>query len=469
MSEDFWRLVEEYQQLGFDPIRWVPTCSNEVDNHILECSLKGIKRTNIKLTPSWFDTFYYMDGKIPELTRRVYNFDNPLVEKEVEIRRALSIFRIHTVLAYNSALLSGAIQNFFKNFRSRVFIRKNIMALTTHREAQFALLDYIELHRGDKVGYTSANNSVTQITDPTRKPESEIHSNIALTAGMEYLNLLGCTSGFKLFPVYDAPTEEMLDKIRTNLDAFTSRYNIGMEDYSSIKIGNLFFGTTAIANTVKELPTRYDQVEEGMQIIISNKMGALPALSLYTLTQMDNNNITKFERNGISLDILDAAKDDTIKNLSEPHFSLGKIISKYCPDFGMAYDKHMHITAVHPVMTDGFFAIVKLAKLTNSHIVISELPMKYEEIAKFATRELLIENSTAASNGCHLIVASNDVARLVVDDLRRHNFEPTIIGYFSKKEKPAVTTEKDIVQYIASKSKLARLNTLVQTEGHHLH
>ncbi|MGC1932032.1 MAG: hypothetical protein WA667_23925, partial [Candidatus Nitrosopolaris sp.] len=152
MSENFWRLVEEYQQLGFDPLRWIPTCSNEVDNNTLHYSLKDVKRTNIKLTPSWFDTFYYMDGKIPELTRRVYNFDNPVIEKEVEIKRALSIFRIHTVLGYNSALLSRAVQKFFKSFHSRVFIRKNTMALTTHREAQFALLDYIELHRGDKVG-----------------------------------------------------------------------------------------------------------------------------------------------------------------------------------------------------------------------------------------------------------------------------------------------------------------------------
>jgi selenophosphate synthase len=465
MSENFWRLVEEYQQLGFDPLRWIPTCSNEVDNYILQDALKEVKRSSIKLTPSWFDTFYYTEGKIPELTRRVYNFENPVIEKEVEIKRALSIFRIHTVLGDDQALLSAAVQKFFNSFHSKVCIRKNTMALTTRREAQFALLDYIELHRGDKVGYTSANNSVTQITDPTQRPESEIHSNIALTAGMENLNLLGCTLGFKLFPVYDAPTEQMLDKIRTNLDAFTSRYNIAMEDYSSIKIGNLFFGTTAIANTVKELPTRYDQVEEGMQIILSNKMGAMPALSLYMLTQMDHNNIVKFEQNGISLDVLSVAKDETIKSLSEPHFSLGKVISKYCPDFGMPYDKHTNITAVHPVTTEGFFAIGKLAELTNSHIVINELPMKYEEIGKFATKELLIENATASSNGCHLVVATKDVASLVVDDLRKHNFEPTIIGFFAKKERPAVTTEKDITQYIASKSKLARLNSLAQTEA----
>ncbi len=158
----------------------------------------------------------------------------------------------------------------------------------------------------------------------------------------------------------------MLDNIRKNLDAFTSRYNLAMEDYSSVKIGKLFFGSTAIANTLKELPTRYDQVEEGMQIIISNKFGAIPPVSLYMLTEMDNSNIVKFEQNNILLNTLSSAKDEAIKSLSEPRFTLGKIISKYCPDFGIAFDKHTHITAVHPVASDGIFAIGKLADLTNS-------------------------------------------------------------------------------------------------------
>jgi selenophosphate synthase len=466
LVENFWELVQEYRQLGFDPLRWIPTCSNEVESHIMQSSLKEIRRSTIKVMPSWFDAFHYMDGKIPELTRRVYNFNNPIIEKEVEIKRALSIFRIHIDIADDSVSLSEALQKFLKSFHSKVAVKKITMALTTHPEAQFALLDYIELHRGSIVGYTSANNSATQITDPTQNPDSEIHSNIALTAAMENLNLLGCTSGFKVFPVYDAPNEEMLDKIRKNLDAYTSRYNLSMEDYSSLKIGKLFFGATAIANTLKELPTRYDQVEDGMQIIISNKLGSLPAVSLYMLTKMDHNNITKFEQNNILLSVLSAIKDELIKNLSEPNFSLGKIISKYCPDFNATFDKYSHITAVHPVATDGIFAIGKLAELTNSRIVINELPMKYEEIAKFATKEFLIENATASSNGCHLIVATKDVTSSLIEDLRKHGFEPMIIGLITKKEdRPIVVIEKDFKQYIASKAKLTRLNSLIQTES----
>ena len=79
------------------------------------------------------------------------------------------------------------------------------------------------------------------------------------------------------------------------------------------------------------------------------------------------------------------------------------------------------------------FAIPKLAELTNFNIVINDLPIKYDELAKFATREFLIENATASSNGCHMLVTTKELADVVLDDLRKHHFEPTIIGFFAKK------------------------------------
>ncbi|MFZ0696068.1 MAG: SelD-related putative sulfur metabolism protein, partial [Nitrososphaeraceae archaeon] len=400
------------------------------------------------------------DGKTPELTRRVYyNLDNPIIEKEAEIKRALLMFRIHTEIGSDSVFLSEIIRRFLKSFHFKVISKKIVMSMTINRKSQFALLDYIRISRGDKVGYTSANNSTTQIIDPTLSPESEIHSNIALTTAMENLNLLGCTSAFRVFPIYDAPTESLLDTIRKNLDAFTSHYNLAMDDYSSVKVGSLFFGATAVANTLKEQPIRYEQVEEGMQIIISNKLGAMPAMSVYTLAKMDES-ISKLESNNISIDFLTDAKDEVLKSLSEPRFSLGKVISKYCPDFGTPYEKHTHIAAVYPVMTDGIYAVAKFARLVNARIVINNLPMKYDEIARFATKELLVENATAASTGCHMIIATKNVADLIMGDLQKHNFEPSVIGFIGKKESPGLTIDADIDKYVASKSKLAKLNFL---------
>jgi selenophosphate synthase len=461
LSDNFWEHINLYRKLGFDPLRWIPTCSNELDLHTMKGALAEIKHTGIKVFPYWFDTFYHIDGKIPDLTRRVYSLANPVVDKQVELKRALAVFRIHTGAGEYTPLLLEAWQNFFKVFSFKVSVSNLSAVFTEHKDAQFGMFDYIHLHRGNKIGYMPAVTSVTQITDVTKAPDAEIHSNIAMTSSIELLNLLGCgiSSSFKLFPIYDAPSEEMLDKIRSNLDTFTSRYNLVMEDYSSLKIGKLFYGTSAMADTTKDLPTKYDQIEEGMEIIITNKFSGLPAVSLYTLGRMDSENINKFEHNGMSFANVTQAKDEAIKNLAEPHFALGKIIAKYCPDFETTFDRQAHVTAVFPVGARGVFALGTLAEIANAQLMINALPIRNEEIAKFATKEFLVENATASLNGCHVIVATKDVANLIMEDLKKHNFAPERIGYVAKKGSASVEffAGIDVNQFVASKAKLARL------------
>jgi selenophosphate synthase len=383
------------------------------------------------------------------------------MDKEVELKRALAVFRIHTASGEHAPSLSKVLENFLKIFSSKVLVTNSSAVLTEHKTAEFGMFDYIQLHRGDKVGYMPAVTSVTQVTDVTKSPDAEIHSNIAMTSAIELLNLLGCSvkssPTSKLFPIYDAPTEELLDKIRSNLDAFTSRYNIVLEDYSSLKLGKLFYGTSAVSTTTKDLPTRYDQIEEGMEIIITNKFGGLSAVGLYTLACMEPENITKYEQKGIEFADITHAKDEALKNLSEPHFALGKIIAKYCPDFGTQYDKQTHIAAVYPVGSKGVFALRQLAEIANIELAINQTPIKDEEIARFATNEFLIENATASLNGCHVLIAAKDIANLIVEDLRKHNFAPERIGFIQKKGSWSVKFDPDIAQYVASKARIAEL------------
>lgn len=461
MSENFWENIELYRNLGFDPVRWIPSCSNEIDSHVLKYALAEMKHTRIKISPFWFDSFYHIDGKIPELTRRVYSLANPVMDKEVELKRALAVFRIHTGSGEDAPSLSKVLENFFRIFSSKVQVTNASAVLTEHKTAEFGMFDYIQLHRGDKVGYMPAVTSVTQVTDLTKPPDSEIHSNIAMTSAIELLNLLGCnvksSPTSKLFPIYDAPTEDLLDKIRSNLDAFTSRYNIVLEDYSSLKLGKLFYGTSAVSTTTKDLPTRYDQIEEGMEIIITNKFGGLSAVGLYTLACMEPENITKYEKKGIQFANLTHAKDEALKNLSEPHFALGKIIAKYCPDFGTQYDKQTHIAAVYPVGSQGVFALRQLAEVANIELTINQFPLRDEEIAKFATNEFLVEDTTTSLNGCHVLIAGKDIANLIMEDLRKHNFAPERIGFVQKRGSWAVKFDSDIGQYVASKARIAWL------------
>jgi selenophosphate synthase len=233
-----------------------------------------------------------------------------------------------------------------------------------------------------------------------------------------------------------------------------------MEDYNSLKTNRLFYGTTAMATTMKELPTRYDQVEEGMEIFVTNKFGGLPALSLYTLAQTNSDNIVKYETGGVSFESVTRARDEAIKNLSEPHFALGKIIAKYSPDYGSPYDKNSHITAVYPVGSMGVLSLRSLAELTNSHLTIDNIPMRSEEISKFATKEYLVENATASLNGCHLLVVTKDVAGMMIEEFEKHNFSPERIGLVSKKGAGYVTfsAQAKVQEYVASKVKLDRLS-----------
>jgi selenophosphate synthase len=461
LSDNFWENINSYRNLGFDPVRWIPSCSNEVDTNILKGALAEVKHSRIKLSPFWFDSYYHIDGKIPELTRRVYSLANPVMDKEVELKRALAVFRIHTGSGEHVSLLSKTLENFLKIFNSKVLVTNASAVLTEHKAAEFGMFDYIQLHRGDKVGYMPAVTSVTQATDVTKPPDADIHSNIAMTSAIERLNLLGCSikssPSSKLFPIYDAPSEEMLDKIRSNLDAFTSRYNLALEDYSSLKLGKLFYGTSAVATTTKDLPTRYDQIDEGMEVMITNKFGGYSSLGLYTLACMESENIAKYEQKGIQFANVTRAKDEVLKNLSEPHFALGKVMAKYCPDFGAQYDKQTHITAVYPVGSQGVFALRALAEVANVQLMINELPLRDEETARFVTEEFLIENATASLNGCHVIVAAKDVANLIMEDLRKHNFTPERIGFVEKKGSWSVRFASDINQFVASRPKIARL------------
>ncbi len=460
LTEEFWQKIEEYRKLGFDPLRWVATGSNEIDNWTLNHAVKEMKRSSIKLDTNWYDAFHYADGKAPDLTRRVFSIRDPAVENEVELKHALAMFRVHKEIENDPSLFTGILNNFFRNFRCKVAISKTTFAVTEHRDAQFALLDYIGLHRGDKVGFTAADNATAHVIDPTLEPDSELHTDIPMTRCIDHLNLIGCTSGFNLYPIYDSPHEYTLDTIGKNLDAYTSRYNLKMDDYSSLKMGKLFFGATGIANTFKELPTNYDQIEETMQIIITNPLGSLMALSLFVIAQIDEKIISKLETKGVNKQDLVSAKDECMKNLSEPHFSLGKIVSKYCPNFGESLQKNDNIIAVHPLGSDGILGLWKLARVSNCHLVVNDIPMMFEEIARLASSEALVTNPTAAMNGCHTIVATKDITNTVLDELRKHNFRATVIGFVTRKGEPNVTFGNNVKEHFAANIGLSILNKI---------
>jgi selenophosphate synthase len=314
-------------------------------------------------------------------------------------------------------------------------------------KAEFALLDFLDLHRGEKVGYTVVNSSSLKIIDPTQNPESDTNTAISLASPLEYLALMGCTSGFRIVPIYDAPNEDMINCIQNGHSAFSSRHNIPIDDYSSLNIRKLFLGGTAFANTEKSIPARYDLVKEGMVIILTEKFGSLCPLNVRIVEKIYPG-LNGF--NNLNGNFGPSISNDILKSLGRPRLSLGKIVAKYSPDFGNKFDIDSNIIAVHPVLTDGIISLLHLARLSNCHLLIKNIPMEYEQLARSVTNEQIVSNSTSSVNGCHLIVAGNGLADDIVVELRKHNFDPMIIGNVVDQGKSSVTISNQILNYVAA-------------------
>jgi selenophosphate synthase len=318
---------------------------------------------------------------------------------------------------------------------------------TSDPKSEFALLDYIDLHRGERIGYTVFNTGCIKVIDPTQNPDSDIAVAMSLAPALENLALIGCTFGFRIIPVYDAPSEEMVNSIQTSHDTFGSKYDIQVDDYSSLNTGKLFLGGTVYAHTEKELPVRYDLITSGMVILLTDKFGSLCPLNTHTIRNLD----PTFRGTSNPDEPIDYGVNDILKSLGHPRFSLSKIVGKYSPQFGNQFDTHANIIAVHPVGSDGVLALLYLSWLSNSHLIVNDIPMKYEELSKQATNECIISNSTCAGNGCHLIVASNEVANHVLEDLQRHSYDPMIIGRVANKNGPKVTISNKLTEFVAAK------------------
>lgn len=455
MNTDFWDNIYKYKEYGFEPLSWLSTFSNEIDPDLLESSLNKIKGTNWKIIPEWFDWFYKSERKNPEVTRRIYNLSDLYVQQsETGIKKALAIIQLNKEIVDNQEKRLNLLSNIINSIKSKC-ITKKISVINTSSKKQFALLDFVETRRGNKVGYIIANNYITQVTDVLSSPESDLHCKITVAGVIENLNLLGCIDEFKIFPIYDAPKEEMLDVTRQNLDSITLSNNIYMEDYSSLKIGNLFFGATATATTYKEIPTRYTEIEEEMNVIITDKFGSIIPLSLFLLTKINEENISVFEKHGIAISKLENEKNNIINNLSHPRFELGKLINKYCPAFEGKFDKASHITAVFPILTQGILAIKKIVDYIDHEIIIDKIPIKHKEMSSYAVKEYLVQHSTSSFNGCHLIIASRECTDSIIQDLKKIHLEPEVIGTVGKKGKPLLNIKDiEIDKYILRRSKI---------------
>jgi selenophosphate synthase len=411
---------------------------------VLSILSEELKRNNLKISPSYYSYFHYPEKKFIEIIRRLYRSNEEVKAEDLKTKKAISIMKWDKNTVYDNNLLIKKIKKISERLKTKVEIEKiSIIPTNSIEDFQFTLFDHIKTQRGNRSGYTVVTASNTQGTDVSQDIESPIHMEISLTESINLLNLLGSSADTRLFPIYDAPNDDLLDKIRKNIDNFTVKYNYSFEDYSSLKLNSLFFGTTATGNTHKELPNRFDLVKEDTQIIITDKLGLLACLSLYIITTINENLFEKLNKNGIQETKLKELKDLAIRNLTEPKTSLGKTITKFLPDFETEFDLQSHIVVTYPVSKNGISSFYEISKLTNSELIIDSVPLIDKDIANFVSKEFLISNSTASTPNTNMILVSKELSSTVIDELNKNKFNPRVIGRVGKMGTPGITFNKN--------------------------
>ena len=427
--------------MGFDPLRWLPDCSNELNYEKFDAIVEEFKnRNNLRIVPNHYSYFQYPEKKDAEIIRRVYKIDEEFRHEDLKTKKAISILKYDKNIVSDDNLIINEIKKISSPFDTKIEVDKvSIIPTNSEKNFHFILFDHIKTQRGNKTGYTIVTNSNTQATDVTQPVESPIHMEISFTESISLLNLLGCSKDIKLYPIYDAPTDELLDDIRRNMDSFTAKYNYTFEDYSSLKLGGLFFGTTAVGNTHKELPNRYDLIEQDMQIIATDSLGLLACLGLYVITNLDNMIFEKMNKYGIDRERVNRLKDLALKSLTEPKASIGKIVSKYLPDFENQFDLQSNILVTHPISKNGIASFVELSKLINSQIIVDHVPYIDNDIKNFVSKEHLISNVSASTPDTNMILVSKDFATTIMEELSKHKFNPAIVGRIGKLGKAGVS------------------------------
>jgi selenophosphate synthase len=160
---------------------------------------------------------------------------------------------------------------------------------------------------------------------------------------------------------------------------------------------------------------------------------------LYTITTLNEKLFEKLNKYGIQENELSQLKELAIKNLTEPKSSLGKIITKFLPDFENEFDFQSHILVTYPISKNGISSLYEISKLINSELIINDIPLIDKDIANFVSKEYLISNPTASTPNTNIILVSKELSSTVIDELNKNKFNSKVIGKIGKMGTPRIT------------------------------
>lgn len=465
--EEFWDRVARYKQLGMDPLKWIAGCAVKVDlTSVVYPALRQIRpelaRIGVKVSPRADADVFPSGENGAEFHRRIYNLGEPRVDPE-DLRRlnpdrGISLVQVHQRSADKPGPFAETLLRLYRQMepaKPHFTVGKGHSILTPFPQAQFALFDFIKEGKGRPDGYTVANNDTIQVIDPTLDPASREQACVAVSNSLNDLLTLATSEELELHPVVDAPTPEMKAQILKNMETFAREHDMEFVQTPQPETGKLIMGATVVGKIHKEPPVTPRGVEAGMEIVVSRPFGDLAPINVYLSCLADEEYLKKLEAESISLEEARKAKEDVVRTMTRPNIAIGHILNRYCPPFGGKFSPDEHVSGTGDLSGPGVYIFKEFAELAKSDVRLTDLPLKYPKYVEFATREFIMDNGTAGTNGAVAAIGRPHLIGAIVGEMRKAGYDPRIIGKVVGPGTGLVHAPKVLEKYMASRKLLA--------------
>ncbi len=466
LFKEFAERVEYYRGLGVNPFSLATGCAVKVDLvDVLYPALKSIRSElevlGLTIAPRRDADVFPGDPGSLRVLRDIYDVGEPSVDV-VKLRafspsRAIVLAQVHQSLASGPEPFREVVGRFYSRVAEavggKIVVGKGHSIVSAHAKSQFFLVDYVGYEGGE--GLLAANNDTIQVIDPAEDPGSPRQAAVAIANSLNDLFTVGAWRNIRVYPVYDAPSEELKGRIRVNMESYVEKLGGSFMETAQPSTGSLLMGATVFAELRGKPPFFYDRVEPGMELLVTRPFGELAIINVYMLAMLDREIAGELEsQTGVSVEGLLELKNTVVDLMAKPNVKIARIIEGRLPRAGEDFNPREHIAVTTDVTGPGIYVIKELAELSNVSVRIDDIPLISPILSEFATRNFIIPNATAGTNGAIVILASKQVIEGVEEELRGEGESPVKVGVVVSRGEAKVKAPQKLRKYVAAKSYL---------------
>jgi len=463
--------IKRYDDLGINLFELPLGCSVKVDlDSVVYPTLDVLKP---RLRNQGFEVSSRKDAEIIEakenfeVYRKFYklgkNTDvNPEEIAKISPTVCTVVIQAYQRYASKSETFKALIEPVYKKISEsgvKVKLGKGHSIITTFQDESTAIFDFIVTKGKNTNKFLAINNDTINIVDPTLSPEDPRQVSGALSNALNDLFVVGVHEEIQIAPLIGAPNEQVKEKILKEVEKFSQRYNFKVINVPQLFSKKIILGATVFGITDKQPPLREDLVRPRMNIVVSRPFGELAPITAFVSSLLDNAVAHDLEEEGITLSDLKKAKDEAVNLISSPNIEVAKVVSEYLPSIEHKFNEDEHILLTTDVTGPGLYVFYELAVRARVTIELTCIPLLFPKISEFVTREFLMPNSTAGTNGAFAIIVSEKLVENVVNDLKLVGCKPEVVGKVSEVGKPKLIVPFEVAKYIAD-PKLLSLLTL---------